>query len=215
MVIALIAVFFYERKRTTQFSGIANKIGFRIETGTQSLPQEIKATGFHLFNQPDIQIQNLIVGQKNNIQIQIFDFDFDAAFGSDAEPDFPMDDDEYIHYQQTVFYLKMPQSKIPIFDLSPTHTVLRQAGKLRDLTPVHFDNDSIFTQHYILLGREINQLKLSFNREVRAFLLQNKGITIESFGDRWIFYQLGQRIKPKNIPHFLEKIEQFLKITIN
>ena len=213
VITVLIAVFLYEKNRADNLEQLVRQMGFDFKRGLQPLPEEIKNTDFHLFNQPHQQIQHLISGLVDHYQVKIFDFHFDAPFGYEADPILASgsDDDQYTNYQQTVIYIKAPNLQTAEFDLSPAKGVLRSVAKLRHLKSVHFDQQQAFDQVYELLAKDVTAMQSIFNPDVIQWLIEHPNITIESFGDRWLIYQLGERIKAKNLPHFLNQSLIFIK----
>ncbi len=213
VISVLIAVFVYEKNRADNLEQMVRQMGFHFKRGLQSLPEEIKNTGFHLFNQPHQQIQHLISGSIDNYQVKIFDFHFDAPFGYEADPILASgsDDDEYTNYQQTVIYIKAVNIQTAEFDLSPAAGVLRSAAKLRHLKSVHFDQQQAFDKQYELLAKDATAIQHIFNPKILQWLIEHPNITIESFGDRWLIYQLGERIKAKNLSQVLNTALGFIK----
>ena len=101
--------------------------------------------------------------------------------------------------------------RLPDFDLSPAGGPKRSVRRF-GLTPMTFDGEDAFCQHYRLLGRDRKAIRRRFTRPVVDFLLEHPGTAIESRGNQSLFYRPGPMLKPQDIPNFLGQAAQLLAL---
>ena len=213
LLICIIAGFFlYEKKRANQLAQFAQNAGFSLQKGQQRLPKALDEAGFYLFTQGSPYAANIMQGSRNNYQITLLEYFFDAGFGDEGDRYLPNSDNDgqVENHAQLVAWVQSNALSLPEFDLSPTDSPVRSAAARAGYLPVSFDNAPAFNNSFKLAGRNPQALRGIFNEQLRTMLLRHPDWVIESRGSQWLFYQPDLRTSSSAISGWLDGIQLFL-----
>jgi hypothetical protein len=205
----LIAAWLFESHRRQGLAKEARRIGFRLETGQQRLPQELDAAGFYLFSQGDPLIQNMMDGARNRDRVLVFNYTYIATQGFEGRREIPSVTDEGVietHMQTVVAFLDITPP-LPHFDLSPNDNSKRT---LAQFNAIGFDDAREFTQQYRLAAREEAKVRSLFNAQLLTHFADNPGWVIESRGNLVIIYRRDERKRPEAIVEFIDQAHSLL-----
>jgi len=201
-----IAVTYFETKRRDALARVAAQLGFAFTRGLHRLPEELDTAGFYLFTQGPPNIENRMQGKRDDYEIALFGFSYDAPQGEEGRRDLLVGDDGQIERRhQTLVWLRAAGDRLPDFDLSPTRQAIRRAGARFGLRRFTFDGREEFRDLYYLFGRDERAIRGLFTPAVLDAFVQQPGWFLEGRGDQWLVYRIGTRVSPEEIPGFLDQ----------
>ncbi|MES9992616.1 MAG: hypothetical protein ABW098_11715 [Candidatus Thiodiazotropha sp.] len=202
--VILLAAWYFESHRREGLGRVAQRIGFKLETGQQRLPQTLDSAGFYLFTQGDPLIQNMMDGARNRDRLLLFNYTFIATQGFEGRREIPSVTDEgtiLTHMQTVVAFIDI--DPLPHFDLSPNDNSKRTLPS--DFRPIGYDEAAEFTQHYRLAAREEAKVRALFTEQLLAYFAANPGWVVESRGSQVILYRPDERKNPDEIVVFIDQ----------
>lgn len=211
VVAILIAAWYFESNRRNRLGKVAQHIGLTFEPGQQRLPQFLDMADFYLFSQGQPLIQNLMRGGRIKDRILVFNYTFEATQGFEGRREIPSVTDEgtiLTHMQTVVAFHEI--TPLPHFDLSPNDGSKRTLNA--DFRTVVFDDLPEFSQNYRLAAREERKVRSLFTSDLLAYLADNPDWSIESRGDRILFYQKDRRINPDLITDYIDQAHALLDL---
>jgi hypothetical protein len=211
VVAILIAAWYFEGNRRNLLAKAAQRIGLTFESGQQRLPQFLDTADFYLFSQGQPLIQNLMRGGRIKDRILVFNYTFEATEGFEGRREIPSVTDEGMiltHMQTVVAFHEI--TPLPHFDLSPNDGSKRTLNG--DYRTVTYDDFPEFTQNYRLAAREEIKVRALYTSEMLSFIARNPGWSIESRGNRIIFYQKDRRVDPELITEFIDQAHTLLDL---
>ncbi|MET0070700.1 MAG: hypothetical protein ABW096_11745 [Candidatus Thiodiazotropha sp.] len=209
VAVIFIIAWYFESQRREGLGRVAQRIGFKLETGQHRLPQTLDSAGFYLFTQGEPLIQNMMDGARNSDRLLLFNYTYVATEGFEGRREIPSVTDEgtiLTHMQTVVAFIDI--DPLPHFDLSPNDNSKRTLPG--DFRPVGFDDAGEFTRHYRLAGREEAKVRALFNEQLLAHFARNPGWVVESRGDQLILYRPDERIKPEEMVVFIDQAHYLL-----
>jgi hypothetical protein len=211
VAVILSAAWFFEIRRREGLAKEARRIGFKLESGQQRLPQALDAAGFYLFNQGEPLIQNMMDGARNRDRLLVFNYTYIATQGFEGRREIPSVTDEgsiLTHMQTVVAFLDIDPS-LPHFDLSPNDNSQRTLDT--QFRAIGFDDAREFTRHYRLAAREEAKVRSLFNDQLLIHFANNPGWVGESRGNLVILYRMDERKRPEEIVEFIDHAHSLLE----
>jgi hypothetical protein len=193
IVIALYINYLVEKKRTEGMKNVADELGFEFfPKGDGPLLTELSL--FNLFTQGHSRrLYNLMRGDANNLEVDIFDYTYVTGSGKSSHT-----------WNQTLVCFGMRDANLPSFSLRP-ETFWDKIGTWFGYQNINFDNNPVFSDKYLLRGRDEETVRGLFTDDVLAFFERQQGLSIEGYGHRLVFYRQSKRVNPENIRGFLEE----------
>ena len=182
-----------EKKRTEKLQAVASGmgLGFTPQTHAETLGA---FTGFQLFSHGRAKkITNLIEGEANDTQVQIFDFRYTTGGGNNSHT-----------WKQTVITFRSSKLNLPSFSLRP-ETIFHKIGAMFGYQDIDFDTHPDFSRQYLLRGASEEAIRGLFHEGVLCFFDEHPGLCTEGNHDRLIFYRASKRVEPENIRTFMEE----------
>ena len=126
-----------------------------------------------------------------------FDFQYEIGGGNNRQ-----------RIRQTVFGCHQPKWSIPGFTLQREGLFSR----LFDGADIDFEQDTEFSKHYLLKGKEGTSIRRLFTPSVRSFLLERRDWTVEASGP-WIFTcRKGKLVQIDDLMTALNDFSRFLDL---
>lgn len=195
VIVGVVLYFTYlaEKKRTELMQRAAEELGFEFfPKGDGPLLTELSL--FNLFTQGHSRrLYNLMRGEANNLEVAIFDYTYVTGGGKSSHT-----------WHQTILCFGMPDTNLPSFSLRP-QTFWHKIGAWFGYQDIHFDTHPVFSDKYLLRGRDEAAIRALFRDEVLSFYEHSEGLSTEGYGHRLLHYRQAKRVDPQNIRSFLEE----------
>jgi hypothetical protein len=193
-VAAIVSLFYYlERKRTEEMGLAAERLGFSFSIVPEpGLLEGLRS--FRLFSQGrSRRIRNVLRRHVDHIQITLFDYRFTTSGGKHNRT-----------HDQTVGLFETARLELPAFALRPEHVFHRLAGAL-GYQDIDFEQDPAFSEAVLLQGRDEDQIRSLFDRNLLAYFARHPGVCTEGEGSRLVFYRQERRVDPAQLEGFVEE----------
>lgn len=146
----------------------------------------------NLFNQGRAQeASNLIERSESGLYTACFDYSYVTGSGKNNTT-----------CRQSVVTISNPNVRIPHFLLEPENFLHRIADKFTD-KDIDFEAYPEFSNMFQLKGHDEAEIHRLFSKEVVRHLEGCKGLSIESYENRIIFYKNNRRCSIKQIEAFI------------
>jgi hypothetical protein len=123
-----------------------------------------------------------------------------------------VDPERYLTYD--VFLYRFGERPLPAFSLRPRE-VFDRIGELLGSRDIRFEHHREFSNRYVLRGSDGNAVRALFSDEMLSFLAALPvACTVESIGDRMVFYYLARRsrIAPASVREFVQEGLKLLSV---
>lgn len=183
--------------RGDDISRVAERIGFRYLRSGFGVPL------MDSFNQgDDRKFCDLLSGHYSGTETMLFDYEYTPE---------TVDTDVFgfSRKRQTIAAFH-PTRALAEFRLDPRgwRHKLDTTGAGRYIV---FDDDPIFSQRYVLSGRDEAEIRRSFTPELRASLTRTSSLWIIQSSDGWVIIYIPRwRVKPDGIIGFLDQASSLL-----
>jgi hypothetical protein len=137
---------------------------------------------------------NMISGEMESTYVLLFDYRFRT---SDAH----LSDIN----SQTVAAIKSNRFNFPAFEMYPQGAFQKILSVL-GMQDINFQHQSGFSNAYILRGDDESAVRSIFTDQVLFYFENHRGLTIETKGNKLIYYRDGKLISPDNINTFLSDL---------
>jgi len=193
IICILIYSYFLEKKRSEALELIAQKLGFSFTKSGRETTKSMHES-FDLFSKGSHRkLRNEIWGNNNNNRVSIFGYSYAMSHGSSAKA-----------YSQTVLSIEYSELNIPEFELEPEY-ITHKIAQVFGYQDIDFESFPVFSQKYLLRGKDEVKIRQLFTPEVISFFETNQDIHIEAQGNTLIFYKPSQRCEPDEIKEFYRK----------
>ena len=213
VIIAIVAVIYFERKRAGDLSAVAGQLGLDFQPGMQQLPTPIDGAGFDLFTQGPPNINNLFTGERDGRPAALFEFTYQATSSGEGSRDQPLADNQTGLEQrtQTVVWRTL-ERPLPLFDLAPRDTHQRTVAGRFGLGRVNLAEPAAFHNQFTLLAQQPEAVRPLFTAALVEQLLALPGAVIEVRGDQLLLYRFQQRVEAKQLRDLLETSDRLLDL---
>lgn len=187
IIIAGVAMYYMEKKRTEAFQAVASGLGFSFSPfGTTSLEKEV--AGFELFKKGrSPKTKNVLSGLKDDTLLLTMDYQYTVGSGKNAHT-----------YHQTVVLVGSETLDLPKFHLRP-EGFFDKIGDVFGFKDIDFQSHPKFSSKYMLKGEQEDKIRAAFNSNALDWFERHLGLCVEAIHDRIIVYRSGQRIQPAEI----------------
>lgn len=184
------------QKRAREFEQAATLMGFSYQRYDIPVEQAEEAR-FHLFSQGHgKKFLNVARGSSPAGETALFDYEYTIGSGKRSRTHF-----------QTVAQFRWPGASLPGFGLAPEHW-WHKVGSVFGYQDIDFDSNPEFSKRFLLRGADEPGIRQFFTPSVISFfesLDPSKAWIWEGAGDRLLIYTLDGKVKPANLPTFLEE----------
>ena len=105
---------------------------------------------------------------------------------------------------QTVAHVRSPRLALPPFVLTPEN-ILHKIGGALGYHDIDFDSSPEFSKKYLLRSKQAEpRVRDLFTPSLRAYFEQRAPMTVEADGDQLLVYKSGRRVKPEDLPTFVD-----------
>jgi hypothetical protein len=139
-------------------------------------------------------------GRNPSGEVRIFDYLYTTGGGKSSTT-----------WSQTVAFFPGAGRDLPEFMLSPENPIAHAMEKLAGYKDIDFDENPVFSSRYLLRGSDETAIRSAFTADMRTFMEQEPGWTVEVGGGNVAIYHPQQRVKPENIAKFLEQTSAVLR----
>jgi hypothetical protein len=190
VLVGIGAAMWYEKKRREELASLAEELGLAFQPeGDAQLHRQVGT--FALFSQGGARkINNLILGETDEVKIALFDYQFTTGSGKQKQT-----------HRQTVASLQSPSLKCPPFSMRP-EGMFDKIGGAFGMQDIDFESHPLFSSMFLLKGDE-TQVRKFFTPEVLSFFETQKGISVEARPGALIFYRARTRVKPAEMKNLL------------
>jgi len=187
LIIAVVASVMMEKKRTQAFAQLAAALGLQfLPKDTGEL--EKRHGSLPLFNRGRRRsATNYIHGEYGGVQIGVFDYRYTTGSGKQSHT-----------WNQTLVSVQSPSLSLPEFTLSP-EGFFAKLGSIFGYQDIDFDSHPQFSKAYLLRGPNEGAIRDLFKPALLDYFEQRSGITVEGFGDLFVYYRASRRAKPPEI----------------
>jgi len=189
----ILAVWFYEKKRSEALQAIANALNFSFLRKDDDSLLAIY-NNFALFSKGHSKkISNVMNGSSGDMEITIMDYRYTVGSGRNSAT-----------YIQTLIVIQSSMLQLPPFTLSPEN-VFHKIGAVFGYKDIDFSSHPKFSKKYLLRSDDEDSVRETFSDELLNFYEKDKGLSTEGDHDKFIYYRSAKRISPKDIQAFLQE----------
>lgn len=152
--------------------------------------------GFQLFRQGRARRITNIMHQRDeflNVETYIFDYYSVRGRGKHRKAT-----------NQTVFFIQSKSLGLPEFLMKPEN-FFHKIGAYLGMQDIDFEEFPVFSENYLLKGKDEDYIRATMNEEVLRFFSVEKDWSLEGVNYFLIFYQKKRLIPPQKIKHFFKK----------
>lgn len=203
VVLFVVALIVWQRKaesaRTDVLQQAAVAMGFSFEA--EGDLDQIKALGnLPLFGHGHSRRpKNIMRGRTADDAVTVFDYQYTTGGGKESHT-----------WRQTVALYPGAGRSLPEFVLAPEN-LLHKLGQLLGYQDIDFDSSPVFSSRYVLRGQDETAIRSAFTMEMRAFLEQEQGWTVEVQAGNVGIYRAGKQTNPAEIGAFLQQSHMVLR----
>ena len=145
------------------------------------------------------QVKNVLGGRAASGDVRIFDYQYSTGGDKESQT-----------WKQTVAIYPGGGQGLPDFVLSPEN-LFHKIGQLLGYRDIDFDSSPVFSARYLLRGPDDAAIRAVFPSETRAYFEQEQGWSVEVQAGSVGIYRSGKRIKPDELPTFVETTQAVLR----
>jgi hypothetical protein len=184
---------YFEHKRRAALQQTAAQLGFQFMPDASVASALAGAGGFDLFSLGrSPRVSNCLEGSSSGVHISIFDYQYTTGSGKNRST-----------HHQTVLRFRVEGAALPAFTLRP-ESLFHKIGSAFGYQDIDFATHPKFSSHYLLRGPEAPAIRQAFTPTVLDFFENQQPFCVEAAGPCMIAYRHHHRVKPENIPPFLE-----------
>ncbi|MEZ6061224.1 MAG: hypothetical protein R3C19_12740 [Planctomycetaceae bacterium] len=183
----------YEKQRTESFRQVAEQLGLPFfPTGNEALLSRL--SHLHLFSQGrSRKIRNMLHGEARGLELAVMDYQYTVGSGKNSQT-----------LRQGVIYFQTPALNLTKFAVRP-ESILHRIGSAFGYQDIDFATHPQFSKLYLLRGDDESAIRQLFTDKVLTFFQNEHRICAEGSGDQLVFYRQGKRIKPAELPDFIDE----------
>ena len=144
-------------------------------------------------------VTNVMIGRTGSADVTVFDYQYTTGGGKESHT-----------WRQTVVLYPGGARGLPDFVLAPEN-VFHKLGQMFGYQDIDFDSSPLFSARYLLRGPDEAAIRSAFTDEVRGFLEQEQGWTVEVRAGSVGIYRAGKRVKPEELFSRLEQSRAVLR----
>lgn len=192
VVVAFIVLAYYEKqKRIEGMRAVAARLGYRYAEADAGLAGTL--AGFALLSRGHShRASNVLSTEVDGTAATVADYHYETGYGKQRHS-----------YRQSVLLLESGQMGLPAFVLRPEGFGQRLAGLLGQ-QDIDFEEQPNFSAAYLLQASDEAQVRSLFGAEKLAYFAQRPGLSVESQGQRLIYYRANRRVSPEDVPTFVK-----------
>jgi hypothetical protein len=184
------------RKRGREFEQAAMQMGFAYQLEDKPIEPADEAR-FHLFSQGHgRKFRNVARGGCSAGEVVLFDYQYTVGSGKNSHT-----------YCQTVALFRWPGTSLPGFTLAHERW-WHKVGTAFGYQDLDFDSNPEFSRRFLLRGADEEAIRQFFTPPVLAFFESRDSAeawTWEGAGDKLLLYTQGRKVKPADLPMFLQE----------
>lgn len=105
---------------------------------------------------------------------------------------------------QTVAHVRSPRLALPPFTLA-AENIFHKVGGALGYHDIDFDSSPEFSKKYLLRSKQAeDRVRDLFTPSLRAYFEQRAPVTVEGHDQELLVYKSGRRVKPEDMPAFVE-----------
>lgn len=182
-----------ERKRRDALRLMADQLNLSFDPdGGEALTREFAR--FHLFQRGDNRRARYFMhGGTGDREVLLFDHEFGVGSGKNR------------HVQkQTVVVFPLGRATVPEFEVRPEN-IFHKIGGLFGYQDIDFPERPEFSSRYLVRGKDETAVRALLNGRRIDALESAAAICVEGGGAWLVVYRDGTRVKPADIPSFLDE----------
>jgi len=192
VVVAIVAGIYQGMRRRKQLRAVAERMGYSYSE--HGAGQADAVTGFALFSQGySRNAWNLLSTEANGVAATAMDYRYELGQHSSKNRRI---------VTQSVLLLESDRLDLPAFLLRPEGLSQKLAGAMGQ-QDIDFENQPDFSAAYVLQGDDEPRVRALFGREKLAFFAGHRGLCIEGYGRKLLYYRAKKLVSPEAIPSFI------------
>lgn len=198
-IVAVIAGIFVavaraEKARTDRLQDVGATLGFSFER--EGNLERLKAVAdVPLFNRGHSKrVRNVLTGRSGEVDVAAFDYRYTVGHGKQAHTS-----------NQTVALFQGASRTLPDFQMAPENFFFDKLNKVFGHQDIDFDSSPEFSSRYMLRGPDETAIRSAFTADAQSFFAAHQGWTMEAQAGAVAIYRAGERVKPEEVPMFLEQ----------
>jgi len=190
------------KKRREAIEQIAPEMGFNYLRDDKTFTLQLEAQGkFDLFKKGrSRKASNILRSKRRDFEVTLFDHQYTTGSGRSSQT-----------HHQTVALFSLENAQLPQFILRPRNLLDHVAAKFKRME-IDFSHRLDFSKKYLLRGSDETAIKRVINDPVLTFFEQQEKLSSEADGNQLLIYRSGHRVKPEELPAFLDKSTQALEL---
>ncbi|MBX3418637.1 MAG: hypothetical protein KF851_13615 [Pirellulaceae bacterium] len=191
-----------EKRRAEALEAAANELGLAYLPLDPGRLRAIRSK-FALFGKGGVQLaKNVIVGDTEEVQIVIFDYQFETGSGNNKQT-----------HRQTVAVIDSDRLRLPSFTMRPEN-FLDKFGGILGFEDIDFDTHPRFSDAFVLQGAEPEAIRRVFSTEVMDYFSDRPDLYVELVPGSLLLYRRSQR-KPEDLRTFLAEAYQVYGLLVD
>ncbi len=193
VITLIVAVRRADKARTQRMQDVSATLGFSFES--EGNLEQIKAVAdVPLFNRGHSKrVKNVLTGRSAETDVTLFDYRYTVGHGKNA------------HTSNQTVALFRGVSRMPDLQMAPENFFFDKLNKVLGHQDIDFDSSPEFSSRYTLRGPDETAIRTAFTADALSYFAAHKGWTIEAQSGNVAIYRAGERVKPEELPVFLEQ----------
>lgn len=193
MAVVVVLSIRYERKRTQALQAFASSLHFAFCAGDDG-QATAPFSSFALFNSGrSRRATNVMRGTANDTDVTIMDYRYTTGGGKNSHT-----------WSQTVLALQSPLLQLPAFTLRPEH-LFDRIGEVFGGRDIDFPSHPGFSGSFLLRSGDEAAVRKVFTPDLLSRCERCKGLSMETAGDRVVFYRASTRVRPEGLMAFMQE----------
>ena len=191
IVILIVLVYRYEKKRTEKWRGVAEQMGFEFAEKSDGAPGGYT---FNLFTKGrSMKRKNIVSGKAKGLTVMRCDYQYTTGGGKNSSV-----------VCTTICILQDDNLKMPQLSMRRELGFLDRIAEKFGAQDIDFDEDPVFSKTFVLQGKEEEALRQIFNQELRDYFVEHKDeFMLFEAGGNAVMISRGRRIKPEDVMQFM------------
>ena len=135
-----------------------------------------------------------MTGKSGHADVSVFDYRYTVGSGKQAHT-----------WHQTVVVYPGASRTLPDFQMAPENFLFDKLNQVLGYQDIDFESGPEFSARYILRRPDESAVRSAFSADAQSFLAAHEGWTVEAQAGTVAIYRGGQRVKPEELPMFLEQ----------
>lgn len=195
--------YFFARLRSKKMAQVAEGLELNFYPSDSQAHLKRQFALFYLFDKGHgAYISNYIEGEiDGGVHIAVFDYQYYVGRRGRRSK----------LVRHTVAHFSSKDLQTPIFRLHPEGVLDKLEHTLFQKQDIDFSSHPKFSSNYQLTGPEEEEIRTYFNEDRLHLFEEKTGWSMEVFPYRVLLYQSGVRLRPRDVPRFIEECKEIFR----